>query len=134
MKKSIFPNPIRLLPEAEIPVDGLEAHIAQGSNFQILFMSFEKDAVIPAHSHEEQWEIVLEGMVDVTMDNKTVRYQKGDRLHVPADVVHSAFVHKGFCSIAYFNQADRYKARKQPPHQYMNRKANIETAGSIPDE
>jgi quercetin dioxygenase-like cupin family protein len=110
MKLSIFPEPILHLPAVEVPVKGLETHLAQGDTFQIVFMSFEHDADIPAHSHAEQWEIVLEGMVDVTIDGKTARYRKGDRMHIPAGVVHAAFVHAGFCSMAYFDQPDRYRA------------------------
>jgi quercetin dioxygenase-like cupin family protein len=109
MKPSIFPEFVRRLPAADIPVKGLESHLVQGDHFQIVFMFFELDTDIPAHSHAEQWEIVLEGMVDVTIENETIRYQKGDRMHIPAGVVHSAFVHAGFCSMAFFDQPDRYK-------------------------
>ncbi len=68
-------------------------------------------AFVPAHSHSEQWEIVLEGMADVTIDNETVRYHKGNRMHLQAGVVQSAFVHAGFCSMAFFDQVDRYKVK-----------------------
>jgi len=56
-------------------------------------------------------EIVLEGEVDVTIGDKTARYSKGDRMHIPSGVVHSAFVHNGFCSMAFFDQPDRYRAK-----------------------
>lgn len=111
MKSFPFPNPILRLPQADIPMEGLHVYIAQGDNFQIVFMSFEQDTPVPAHSHAEQWEVVLEGIVDVTIDNETRRYYKGDRMHIQADVVHSAFVHAGFCSMAFFDQPDRYRVK-----------------------
>jgi len=111
MKSTPFPDPILRLPQADIPVEGLHAYIAQGNHFQVVFMSFAKDTPVPAHSHAEQWEIVLEGMVDVTIDNETVRYRKGDRMHIQAGVIHSAFVHAGFCSMAFFDQPDRYQVK-----------------------
>jgi hypothetical protein len=36
----IFPEPILGLPEANIPIEGVKAHLAQGESFQILFMTF----------------------------------------------------------------------------------------------
>lgn len=111
MKSFPFPDLILRLPQADIPIEGLRAYIAQGDHFQMVFMSFEKDTPVPAHSHAEQWEIVLEGMVDVTIDNELVRYRKGDRMHIPAGIVHSAFIHAGFCSMAFFDQPDRYHVK-----------------------
>ena len=51
----IFPEPVFNLPEADIPIEGLKAYIAQGEHFQILYMEFEKDVIIKEHSHESQW-------------------------------------------------------------------------------
>jgi quercetin dioxygenase-like cupin family protein len=62
--KSIFPRPIRDLPEVIIPFNGVKGYIVQGKKEQVVFMEFEKDIEIPEHSHESQWEIVLEGNVD----------------------------------------------------------------------
>ncbi len=106
-----FPSPILHLPPADIPIGGLHAYVAQGDHFQIVFMSFEQDTPVPAHSHAEQWEIVLEGMVDVTIDHETVRYRKGDRMHIAANVVHSAFVHAGYSAVIFFDQPDRYRVK-----------------------
>ena len=36
----IFPEPILRLPEADIPLEGIKAHLAQGETFQIIFMKF----------------------------------------------------------------------------------------------
>jgi quercetin dioxygenase-like cupin family protein len=52
---SIFPEPILNLPEAEISLEGVKAHLFQGENNQIIFMEFEKDVEIPEHSHDSSW-------------------------------------------------------------------------------
>jgi len=57
MRASIFPGPILRLPAADIPIDGISAYLAQGEHFQMVFMSFEKDTIVPAHSHAEQWKL-----------------------------------------------------------------------------
>jgi len=62
--KSIFPKPILDLPQADVNLDGAKLYLVNGENEQVAFMEFEKDVEIPEHSHESQWEIVLEGKVD----------------------------------------------------------------------
>ena len=59
----IFSEPIRNLPKADIPLDGLTAYLSQSDNHQILFMEFEKDVDLPEHSHADQIGIVLEGKI-----------------------------------------------------------------------
>lgn len=47
----IFPEPIGALPEADIPLAGVTAYLSQADTHQIIFMEFERDADLPAHSH-----------------------------------------------------------------------------------
>lgn len=109
---SIFPKPIISLPRADIPLEGVKAYLSQGENEQIIFMEFEKDVDLPEHSHESQWEVVLEGKVDlVVMDSKQT-FSKGQRFFIPKGAKHSAKIYAGYTSIAFFNQKDRYKERK----------------------
>jgi hypothetical protein len=39
--KSIFPEPISNLPEADIPLNGIKAFLSQAENHQIIFMEFD---------------------------------------------------------------------------------------------
>ena len=107
----IFPKPIQNLPKVEIPYDGVEAYLSQGKNYQIIFMKFEKNTEIPEHSHDSQWEIVIEGKVDYWEEGVKYTYVKGDRFFIPKGVKHSAKVFSGYASIVFFNQKDRYKEK-----------------------
>jgi quercetin dioxygenase-like cupin family protein len=107
----IFPEPIMNLPEAEIHLEGVKIYLLQGENAQIVFMAFEKDTEIPEHSHESQWEIVLEGKVDYFENNVKHTYKKGDRFFISKGTKHSAKVYAGYASIAFFNQKERYKKK-----------------------
>jgi len=89
---SIFPEPILNLPEAEIPLNGVKAYLSQGKNYQIIFMEFKKDVVIPEHSHGSQWEIILEGKVDYWEEGIKYSYKKGDRFFIQKGKKHSANV------------------------------------------
>jgi quercetin dioxygenase-like cupin family protein len=107
-----FPEFIRSLPEASIPIEGCKAYLFQGDNQQIIFMKFNQDAILPEHKHDCQWEIVLEGEVDVFIDKVKKRYHKGDRFFIQSNIPHSAVISAGYSSIIIFNQKDRYKIKK----------------------
>jgi len=109
--KSIFPEPILNLPEADIPLKGIKAFLSQGDNNQIIFMSFSEDVDLPEHAHESQWGIVLEGKIDLIIDGVKNTFQKGDRYFIPKGVKHSGKIYAGYADITFFNQKDRYKQK-----------------------
>jgi len=107
----IFPEPIKILPEADIPFHGIKAYLSQAENHQIIFMEFCEDVELPEHSHASQWGIVLEGKLDLNFDGVTQTYSKGDRYFIPEGTKHSAKVYAGYADMTFFNQPDRYKAK-----------------------
>ncbi|MHC4259503.1 MAG: cupin domain-containing protein [Planctomycetota bacterium] len=107
----VFPEPIRDLPEADIPLAGLKAWLSQAENHQILFMEFSEDVEVPEHSHESQWGVVLEGRVDLTIEGVKRTYSRGDRVFIPKGAKHSAKICAGYADISFFAQKDRYKAK-----------------------
>lgn len=108
----IFPKPITDLPEADIPLEGIKAYLSQADSHQIIFMEFEKEVVLPEHSHAAQVGIVLEGKIELTIAGEQVIYTKGDRYYIPEGVLHSGKISAGYADITFFNEPDRY-ARKQ---------------------
>jgi len=112
MAKSIFPEPIANLPEADIPIDGLKAFLSQSSDHQILFMEFEKDTELKEHRHESQVGFVLSGRIEITIGDQTHDYRKGDIYYIPKDVPHSGRIYAGYSDITFFNQRDRYGSKQ----------------------
>lgn len=110
----VFPELITNLPEADIPLDGLQAYLSQSDDHQIIFMQFDKDVEIPEHSHESQWGVVLEGKIDLTIEGVKQTYAKGDRMFIPAGAKHSAKIYAGYADISFFNQKDRYTSKRPP--------------------
>ena len=111
VKRSIFPEPIHGLPEADIPLEGIQAYLVQGENQQVIFMQFDKDITLPEHSHAGQWGIVLEGKIMLTIDGSTRTYGKGERYYIPAGTPHSGKIYAGYADMTFFDQKDRYKAK-----------------------
>lgn len=107
----VFPEPIRKLPQADVPLEGVTAYLSQSENHQILFMEFRKDVEVPEHSHESQWGIVLEGRIDLVIDGVKHRYSRGDRYFIPQGIKHAAKIYAGYVDITFFNQKDRYSTK-----------------------
>ena len=107
----IFPEPIRNLPEADIPLHGIKAYLSQAENHQIIFMEFSEDVEIPEHSHEAQWGVILAGKIDLTIEGVQRTYSKGDSVFIPKGTKHSAKIYAGYADISFFNQPDRYQAK-----------------------
>ncbi len=110
----IFPAPIGdLLPEADIPLKGIKAHLSQSDNHQILFMQFSEDVELPPHSHAAQVGFVLDGEIDLVIEGNKNRYGKGDRYYIPEGVVHSGQIYKGYADITFFAEPRRYSAKRE---------------------
>ncbi len=107
----IFPEPIRNLPKADIPLDGIKAYLSQAESHQILFMEFSEETQVPEHSHEAQWGVVLTGKIDLTIDGVERTYSKGDSVSIPKGAKHSAKIYAGYADISFFNEKDRYNTK-----------------------
>ena len=109
---SIFPAPIRNLPEADIPLPGIKAYLSQGETHQIIFMEFSEDVELPEHAHEGQWGIVLEGKIELVIGGCKQTFGKGDRYFIPEGVAHSGKIYAGYADMTYFDQKARYQVKE----------------------
>lgn len=109
--KSIFPEPISNLPQADIPLSGIKAFLSQAENHQVIFMEFAEDVELPEHSHAAQVGIVVRGRIDLTIDNVPGTYLKGDIYCIPAGTKHSGRIHAGYADITFFDEPDRYRQK-----------------------
>ena len=107
-----FPQPIKNLPKANIPINGIKAYLSQSDTHQIIFMEFKNDVDLPAHSHAAQFGIVLEGRIELIINKKKTIYKKGDRYYIPEGVRHSGKIYAGYADITFFNEPDRYSKKQ----------------------
>jgi len=107
----IFPDTIRNLPEADIPLAGITAYLSQAQNHQIIFMQFSQDVDLPEHAHAAQVGFVLEGKIDLIIEGKPYTFARGDRYSIPAGVKHSGKIHAGYADITFFDEENRYRAK-----------------------
>ncbi|MCF8369741.1 MAG: cupin domain-containing protein [Bacteroidales bacterium] len=103
-----YPQIIKDLPKASIPLNGATAHLLQGQNNQLVFFDFKEDTEIPMHMHGAQWGIVVDGKIELTIGGKTKTYQKGDSYSIKAGEEHGGKIYAGFKAIDFFEEKDRY--------------------------
>lgn len=110
--KRVFPKPIQRLPEITLPFNGVKGYLVQGKKEQVVFMEFEQETIVPEHTHASQWELVIEGSVNLTKDGQTQTFTKGDCFFIPKGQPHAAVVHKGYHCVIFFDQKDRYYSKE----------------------
>lgn len=90
METEPYPPCIKDLPKAIIPMQGVQAWIAQGVAFQVAFFEIEPIGTVLPHKHGAQYGFVIEGEMLLTIGDETKLYKQGDSYFVPEGVVHSA--------------------------------------------
>ena len=103
-----YPPMITSLPRVDIPLSGVLGWIFQGEDHQIVFFDIEPIGKIPEHTHGEQWGVVIEGEMILTIDGVAKHYRAGDSYHVPVGAVHSAEFISHFKAMDFFADPDRY--------------------------
>ncbi len=113
MQQSQFAAFIRALPEADLPFPGLRGWLLQSESGQVLFMEADVDVIVPEHSHGDQWGVVIDGKIDLTIGDHTHTFINGDTYSIPNGTSHHALIHSGFRAIDFFADRDRYRVRPQ---------------------
>ncbi|MFQ5602636.1 MAG: cupin domain-containing protein [bacterium] len=111
MTEKFYPEFIRNLPEADLPIENVIGYLFQGTHGQICFFDFKPGIEVPAHAHGNQWGVVLDGEMKLTIAGETKVMQKGDSYYIPAGVVHSAKFEHPCKVLDFFEDADRYKTK-----------------------
>ena len=112
MENPFYPEMIEHLPDADIPFKGVQGKLFQGEKHQIVFFEIEPIGEIAEHTHGAQWGVVFSGDMDLTIGGKTNTYKDGDRYFIPAGIPHSANFKKKTFVMDYFEDKDRYSAKK----------------------
>ena len=106
-----FPEFITGWPEVDVPLEGVRGWLLQGKSQQAVFFEIDPIAKVPVHTHGEQWGIVVEGELELTINEQTRRYRPGDSYHIPGGAPHSARFLSRVRVIDVFADADRYHAK-----------------------
>jgi len=107
-----FPDFIEKLPEVALPFPGARALLIQAPAHQVVFLATEGDTGVAEHSHEAQWEIPLQGSVELTISGQVKIYGPGQPFYVPAYVPHSGKVKGLYTAIIIFDGPSRYRVKK----------------------
>ncbi len=111
LKTSEFPAFVRSLPEADLPFDGLRGWLLQSESGQVLFNESDIELTVPEHSHGNQWGVVIDGKIDLTIGDHTQTYTCGDTYFIPDGTPHQARIYPGYRAVDYFADRNRYRIR-----------------------
>ena len=111
MEYAAYPDFVKRLPEAKLPFAGPQARLLQTKAGQIIFFESERDFQIPPHSHGDQWGVVIDGSIELTIDDQTRTLSGGQTYFIPSGTVHSIQVHAPFRAVDYFADDNRYEAK-----------------------
>lgn len=98
-----FPETIRALPYASLL--GIDVYVQESAAGQVLFMELpagRAPVVVPTHTHGEEWGIVAEGEIEMTLGDRPERHPAGAIHCIPAGLPHSFRFHPGTSSVHYF--------------------------------
>ncbi len=111
MSSSEFPLFVKSIPEADLPFEGLRGWLLISEAGLVMFNESDIEVDVPEHSHGEQWGIVIDGEIELTIGGLNRTYRKGDTYFIPSGTLHKATIHPGFRAVDYFADKDRYRKR-----------------------
>lgn len=103
---NVFPEVIRQLPAANIPIDGLRIYISHSETHEVWFLESDIAIDYPEHAHAAQWSVVLRGEIEITTNEVTEKYSRGDSYFIPEGVIHSVKMKPGYAEVIFLNDPD----------------------------
>lgn len=71
-------------------IKGFKGRFFHTNSFTIAFWEIEKDSILPLHAHvHEQTTQVLEGILEMTIEDKTMILKPGMIVSIPSNITHS---------------------------------------------
>ncbi len=108
MTDDTFPGCIKELPKIKVGFPGVKGWLSQGTDSQVVFFEIEAGGVVSPHSHGEQYGVVIDGEIELTIGGVAKTYKKGDSYHIPNKVLHSAEFKEFTRVMDFFAEVDRY--------------------------
>lgn len=98
-----FPESVHRLPRGSLA--GAAVFVHDDGHSQVLFIEVPDsgpEVVVPTHTHDVEWGIVVEGRIDMTFPVRVESHSAGATHWIPANVPHSFRFAPGTSSIHYF--------------------------------
>ena len=92
-QNATYPDFIKNFPRADVPMEGVQAYLLnQPGVGQAVFFDLPAGMVLPQHSHDAQWGIVIDGELDFNLEGDIQRRKKGDSYFIPKGAEHGATI------------------------------------------
>ncbi len=111
MQSPEFPPFVRSLPEADLPIEGVRGWLLRSDVGLVLFLEATEEVDLPLHTHGDQWGIVVDGSMELTIGDEARTCRRGDSYVIPSGTPHGALLHAGLRLVDFFTDPDRYHPR-----------------------
>ena len=98
-----FPETVRRLPRTDL--QGADVYVHDDGRTQVLFIEVARnrpEVVVPTHTHDTEWGIVVEGEIVMSFPDRTEVHSAGSTHLIPGKIPHSFRFRPGTSSIHYF--------------------------------
>lgn len=102
-----YPEFFQTLPKPAVPMPGLTA-FTMSDRVQVIFYEIPDGSSAGEHVNCDEWGVVIQGHVSVTMNGETRKYGAGETFFIPEGVPHSLVNHPGVVGITVFDDAERF--------------------------
>jgi quercetin dioxygenase-like cupin family protein len=109
--KKTYPDFIKNLPQADLPLPDAVGHLLSGSQAQVVFFELPAGMTFPPHSHNAQWGVVVSGKLELNIGGDNRLRQPGDSYFVPDQVEHSAKILEDSLVLEVFADPNRYQEK-----------------------
>ena len=106
-----YPDFIKALPQADLPLEGVYGYILGAPQAQAVFFEMPAGLEVPPHAHGDQWGVVLAGELEFTVEGQTSHYKSGDSYFVPAGALHGGKALSHARILEVFADPNRWKPR-----------------------
>jgi len=107
---SYYPEFFKTMSKPDVPMDGLTAFM-MSDRAQVIFYELPEGSTAAEHVNCDEWGLVIEGQVSVTMNSETTTYGTGETFFIPDGVPHSLVNHPGVVGITVFDDPARFPAK-----------------------
>jgi quercetin dioxygenase-like cupin family protein len=106
-----YPDFIRNLPEADLPLPQAKGFLLGAPQAQAVFFEMPAGTQVPLHSHGDQWGTLISGRLSFTIGGQSHDFTSGDSYFVPSGVEHGGKAEEDCLVLEVFADADRWKPK-----------------------
>jgi catechol 2,3-dioxygenase-like lactoylglutathione lyase family enzyme/quercetin dioxygenase-like cupin family protein len=106
-----FIEAIRGLPQVDVH-PSVNGYLAQGDDYQVVFMEFDDSVEMPDMAHTDHWGVVVDGSLELTVAGKHRLLRPGESFHIPRGARYRLRGRKGYRMVTIVFDKEHFRLKK----------------------